>query len=326
MAASASAAVVGVAAVISDTLAYKIRREIVTGKFARGGEINAILMESKRSQLATWEAARGPGMTMGSKWSRQLTDMANDVTATKAAATEARDSSITAAQNSQAVLNILSGKDAGGLPGQTDQERLNELQIRNRSNHNQIRIIKEREALRLRDLLGETPGVRASREAKEKAAAEKAETAKKAKDEKKADKDKVAAEKKTASDEKKKAAEEKKKAAGEKRTKAADEKDRKRQKTDGLQQIDAKQTMLSFPETPLTLEPPVQEEFVSNYVPTMIQLGVPCGAVQKVGTCPRTDLCGHRSRAQKDDDKAIHREKVDWYTSKAATAQAELVR
>jgi hypothetical protein len=321
MAASASSVVVGGAVVINDATAYKIRREIVSGKFKSGVEIDVVTLDSKRAQYAAWEAARGGVRTRAAKWSRQLTDIAKDVTETKAAATEARDSSNTAAQNSHAVLEILSGKEFVRLPGQTDAEELDTLQLQNRANHNRIRKLKEREDVRKRGVFGETSVAKTKREAKETEAAEK-----------KTAKDTLAAEKKTTADDKKeaagekrtKAAEDKKKAAGDKRTKAADEKDRKRQKTDGLQQIDAKQATLSFPETPLTLGPP--EEFVSNYVPTMVKFGVPCGAACTAGTCIRTDLCMHRSRAQKDDEKAIHREEVDWYTSKAATAEAELVR
>jgi hypothetical protein len=106
--------------------------------------------------------------------------------------------------------------------------------------------------VRKRDLTGEKPGAKSKREASATGAAEK-----------KAAKDTLAAEKKTAAEEKKNGAAEKKvakdtlaaekrKAAEEKKTvgamtKATDEKDRKRQKSDGLHQIDVKQATLSFP-------------------------------------------------------------------------------
>jgi colicin import membrane protein len=265
MAASASTAVVEVAAVMSDAMAYKIRREIVTGKFKSGREIDAVALDSKRSQLAAWEAVRGPGGARVAKWSREMKGIAKDVTETKEAAIAgenaakaAEEAAIDARDRSDDVLNLLKGQDVGRAPGQTAKERLKEVRNIKTSLNNEAMDLREEEALRLRDLLGETPESKAAREArrgakdakvKDRNAAKDAKVKERdaAKDAKVKEREAAIVTKKANADEKKKAAEEKKKAAGEKRTKAADEKDRKRQKTDGLQQIDAKQTMLSFP-------------------------------------------------------------------------------
>jgi hypothetical protein len=140
MAASASTGAVEVAAVISDTLAYKIRRELVSGNFARGGEIDAATLASKRSQIAAWEAARGAGVvrTRAAKWSRMLTDIATD---TK----EARDAAVDARR-------ILMGEDVPRGGGQSDKERLKQLRLLKTNQNNEILELREREAVRLRDL------------------------------------------------------------------------------------------------------------------------------------------------------------------------------
>ena len=92
MAAFASAGVVEVAAVMSDAMAYKIRHEIVSGKFRSGREIEAATLTLKRSQYAAWEAARGDGVrTRAAKWGRQMTDLATKVDDAKTAANGAKD-------------------------------------------------------------------------------------------------------------------------------------------------------------------------------------------------------------------------------------------
>ena len=163
MAASASTGVAEVAAVITDTFAYKIRHEIVSGKFRSGREIDAATLESKRSQYAAWEAARGGVVTRAAKWSRQLTDIAKNVGDTQKVATEARDAAVTA-------RDILMGKEVPRSAGQTDAEQLKELRLQNRLIHNKIGDLKEREdARKRRPPADETPDEKVAREAKEAA-------------------------------------------------------------------------------------------------------------------------------------------------------------
>jgi hypothetical protein len=317
-------------------------------------------MVSKRSQFAAWEAARALGVTMASRWNRELTGIARDVTETKNAAIAGKDAAIAACQNSGAVLNILLGKDSGALPGQTDLEKLNELQMRNRSNHNQIRIFKEREGVRLRDLFGETPAAKAAREAKETTAtdakAAKAAAAKTAKEEKKAAKEKLS----------KESAEQRRAATAQRRTIAADRKRKekgynlaissKRQKTDGIQttisfQASGSQSNVVQPAEPQVQEetkedskeqanelpePLVQEETkdgsteqpteLQPYKPLMIPLGEPCPVVGKNGKCGRPDLCFHRKRAGQVDERAAKQEILNGYQAAFDQANAVAVR
>ena len=138
MAASASTGAVEVAAVLSDAMAYRIRHEIVSGKFRSGREIDAATLESKRSQYAAWEAARGGVVTRAAKWSRQLTDIAKNVGDTQKVATEARDAAVIA-------RDTLMGKEVPSSAGQTDAEQLKELRLQNRLIHHKIGDLKERE-------------------------------------------------------------------------------------------------------------------------------------------------------------------------------------
>jgi hypothetical protein len=101
---------------------------------------------------------------------------------------------------------MLMGKDVGRRPGQTAKERLKECRSLKTALNNECLELCEEEAVRKRGLLVETPAARASREAKEQAAATKAESAQKVKDEKKIAKDLAAAKKKTDAAEKKAAA------------------------------------------------------------------------------------------------------------------------
>ena len=199
----------------------------------------------------------------------------------------------------------------------------------------EIKDLCEKEAVRMRDLLGETPAAKAAREAIAGVKAAKENHAAAAKATKKADADakkKTAAdakktasdEKKAASDEKKKASEEKKKTADQKRTKAADEKDRKRQKSDGLQQIDVKQTTLSFP-APEPQVPESEERSENLTVPRMQKLGEPCPEVVKDGTCGRMDVCYHRKTARDEDEQEVqNRIQADFKESfNKATAESK---
>jgi sRNA-binding protein len=114
-------------------------------------------------------------------------------------AEHARDASVAAT----AALGVLMGKDVGRRPGQTAKERLKECRSLKTALNNECLELCEEEAVRKRDLLGETSAARAAREAKEQAAATKAESAQKVKDEKKAAKDLAAAQKKTEAADKK---------------------------------------------------------------------------------------------------------------------------
>jgi hypothetical protein len=214
--ASASTGAVEVVDVISDSLAYRTRKEIVSGKYRSGGVIDETALSLKRTQYAAWEAARAPGKrTTASKWNLQLSVairadgnatralVASEAAETRAAlapiAEDARVARVTAA----AAHDLLMGKEVPLAPGDTDKQLIDRLQLQNRNNHTAIRNARERHKLRMRGLLVETPAARASREAREQEAATKAESAQKVKDEKKAAKDLAAAKKKTEAADKK---------------------------------------------------------------------------------------------------------------------------
>ncbi len=100
MAASSAAgpSTAAAAPVISDALGYKLRRELVTGKFAVGGKpIDAETMEAKRAQVDAWEAARGAdgAKPKCAKWARQMAGLATKIgestTATATAITAAKE-------------------------------------------------------------------------------------------------------------------------------------------------------------------------------------------------------------------------------------------
>jgi hypothetical protein len=337
MAASASNGAVEVAAVLSDAMAYKIRKELVSGKFKSGREIDAATLESKRSQYTAWEAARG-GVTRAAKWSRQLTDIAKNVGETQKVATEARDAAVSA-------RDILQGKEVPRSAGQTDAERVKELRLKIRLNHNEIGDLKEKEdARKRRPPIDETPAEKAAREEKDAARDVKVKDAADAKAATKTAKDE---EKKAKAETKKAEAAVKKTAANLKRANAAEAKagksglagPSKRQKSDGLQQIDVKQTTLSFP-APAGSQVPESEERAENLTgPLMLQLGVPCPEVVKNGTCGRMDVCYHRKKARDEDEQEVHnqlqanykeslnkatRESVAYEATKANAGSAEV--
>ena len=127
--------------------------------------------------------------TRAPKWGRQLTDIAKTGKETLEAVREGNKASESAAEMSQAVLNLLSGVDVGMRPGQTDKERLKEVRTIKGSLNIEIMDIKEREQVRMRDVLGETPESRAAREANAGVKAAKAKDVAAAKETKKADAD-----------------------------------------------------------------------------------------------------------------------------------------
>jgi hypothetical protein len=61
--------------VISNSTASKIREELITKKYRSGGLIDETTLDSKRVQLAAFDAARVTVRSRVCKWSRQLTDI-----------------------------------------------------------------------------------------------------------------------------------------------------------------------------------------------------------------------------------------------------------
>jgi hypothetical protein len=160
---------------ISHSMASIIRRELVTGTFKSGAAIDATTLDFKRSQLAAFYAANEDKRPRAAKWSSRLRStvkvdgnttrslvtreavetrtavalVAEDARAGRAAAVDARD--------------MLMGKDIGRRPGQTPKERLKECRSIKTALNNECLELCEEEAVRKRDLLGETPAARASR-------------------------------------------------------------------------------------------------------------------------------------------------------------------
>jgi hypothetical protein len=195
MAASASTGAAEVA-VISESMASIVRRELVTEKFKSGAAIDATTLDFKRSQLVAFDAAREGKRSRAAKWSSRLHRTVKlDGNTTRALVTseavETRAALALVAENARVgsaaavdALAMLMGKDAGMRTGQTDKERLKECRSIKTQLNNECLEICEREAVRKRDLLGETPAARASREGRVQAAATRTEEAKTAKEEK----------------------------------------------------------------------------------------------------------------------------------------------
>jgi hypothetical protein len=105
------------------------------------------------------------------------------------------------------------GDEVPRRAGQTDKARMKQLRLLKTNQNAEITDIREREAVRLRDLLGETPEAKVARETKDAAKKAKLKVAADAKAAKKAN-----------ADEKKAKADEKKAKADEKRAKTAETK------------------------------------------------------------------------------------------------------
>jgi hypothetical protein len=176
MAATASDGAAGDASMISDSVAYKIRKEICSGKYKSGIAIDETAMAGKRLQYAAWEAARNPGKGVkASKWNRHLGGIAATVRADGGAtralvtseAVETREALAPIAEGVTAVRDMFLGKEVPRHPGQTTKERLKQLRLIKTVINGECKDLCEEEAVRMRDLLGETSDARASREAKE---------------------------------------------------------------------------------------------------------------------------------------------------------------
>jgi hypothetical protein len=177
-------------------MASIIRRELVTGTFKSGAAIDAATLNSKRSQLAAFDAANEGKRPRAAKWSSMLRSTVKvDGNTTRALVTreavETRTAVALVAEDARAgraaavdALDLLMGKDAGVRPGQTDKERLKECRSLKTALNNECLELGEREAVRKRGLLVETPAARAARDAREQAATTRAETARAAKEEK----------------------------------------------------------------------------------------------------------------------------------------------
>ena len=172
--ASASTVAVEAANVMSDAMAYRIRKEILTGKYRSGTDIDGTTLATKRSQFAAWEAARGPVRVITSKWCRELSSAVRaDGGATRALVTseavETRAALAPIAEDVRAVMGVqvaiqdmLMGKETLRQPGQTAKARLKELRrIKGKINEECMDLCEE-EAVRKRDLLGETSAGRAA--------------------------------------------------------------------------------------------------------------------------------------------------------------------
>jgi hypothetical protein len=192
----AEVAAVAAVAAISYSMASIIRRELVTGTFKSGAAIDVATLNSKRSQLAAFDAANEGKRPRAAKWSSMLRSTVKvDGNTTRALVTreavETRTAVALVAEDVRAgraaavdALDLLMGREAPAPAGDTDKQLIDRLQLRNRINHTAIRNAKEREKLRLRGLLGETPAARAARDVREQAATTRAETASAAKEEK----------------------------------------------------------------------------------------------------------------------------------------------
>ena len=87
------------------------------------------------------------------------------------------------AEGVAAVHDMFLGREVPRHPGQSAKARLKQLRLQKTVMNGECKDLCEAEALRMRDLLGEKPAKRAAREAKQQAAATKAENAKTAKEE-----------------------------------------------------------------------------------------------------------------------------------------------
>jgi hypothetical protein len=195
MAASASTGVAEVA-VVHHSMASLIRRELATGKYQSGAEIDPDTLAKKRSQLAAFVAANEGKRPRAAKWSSMLRSTVKvDGNTTRALVTreavETRTAVALVAEDARTgraaavnALDLLMGKDVGRRPEQTAKERLKECRSLKTALNNECLELCEEEAVRKRDLLGETPAARASREAREQTAATRTENTSAAREEK----------------------------------------------------------------------------------------------------------------------------------------------